>query len=186
MKDKRFMTDEERAEIGRDHRLREPRNRAGSEPAADAFAEEDHLTPLTDVVHRIEEREGRQLTESELAIARNVHQLAADRHMRVRQRRITPDTSTLLQRIDEVDDKHTRLDVDLRGDGNREHGRIAQLERFHSRIVKWALGSLIAIAGAAISFGIWMGSVRTDIDNLKQRSLQQRWRDFPMERTHAP
>lgn len=161
----------------------EKKPRASSEPAADAFdRDDDHFTPVSEVL----DGESLVLTERERRILHIVWRHTANMEMRGRKRSDSQDTAILLKRIDEIDDKHTRLDVDLRGDGNREHGRIATLERFHSRIVKWALGSLIAIAGAAISFGIWMGSVRTDIDNLKQRSLQQRWRDFSSERNHAP
>ncbi|HEX5064125.1 MAG TPA: hypothetical protein VFV99_32335 [Kofleriaceae bacterium] len=165
----------------------EKKPRATSQPAADSFAADDasQFTPVTDVLELLDAEI--VLTERERRMFFYLWKHSANQEMRGRKRSDSQDTSLLAKRLDEIDDKHTRLDVDLRGDGNREHGRVATLERFHARIVKWALGSLVAIAGAAISFGIWMGSVRTDIDNLKQRAQpSQRWRSFLPDSSASP
>ena len=189
MSDKKrpFMTDEERAQIGREHRLRgsETRERASSEPTADAFAEEDHLTPLEDVVKRIEHTKGAPLTVGELAVARRVHQIAADRHMRVRQQHITPEepyrgaagmTAEQEQRLDELE--ATVVETFGKSGKNGDFGTLKErVDKAEGRRW-WALtflaGVRVTVIGSAIAFGSWMGSIETEVEQLKARAFRVR------------
>jgi hypothetical protein len=184
------MDDDERATIGREHR-----QRASSEPVADAFAEEDHFTPVAEVVKRIEEAAGRLLTEDELRVAHETHRIAADRHMRVRQQHVTSEqpyrggagmTAEEAKRLDAVED--LLVEKFGRGGKNGDVGALrASVEKAEARrwwLLTFLAGLLVTVVGSAVAFGSWMGSIEADVETLKARALRRNGStpDYPAAR----
>lgn len=193
MSDKKrlFMTDEERAQISRDHRLQQRRattERASSEPAADAFAEEDHLTPITVVQERIEDELGRKLSEEGRAIVKALGRHDANQELRHRRRSDSQDTALLARRTDGVEDTLVEK-FGKDGKGGEFASLLERVKTAESRRW-WALtfvaGLLVTVITAAVAFGSWMGSIESDVETLKQRRSNRFPPEYPAAKDITP
>lgn len=150
--------------------------RASSEPTADAFDQDDHFTPITDVL------EGEEFipTERERRLLTIIWRHTANMEMRGRRRSDSQDSAQLARRIDDLE---TAV-VDTVGKSG-ENGKLGKtnervdtlkerVDKTESRrwtVIMAAISLAIAVIGSAFVLYRWIGNVETDVEWLKQRSF---------------
>jgi len=143
-------------------------------PVVDSFEGDDHLTPVAHVIERI----SRTFvpSERERTLIHLFWEHTANMEMRGRKRSDSSETSTLRKAIDALE---TAI-VDIRGERG-DNGKLGELKRrvdvAESRrwwAVTFLAGLAVAVVTAAIAFGVWKGSIETDVDNLKARAFRVR------------
>lgn len=186
MTDKRrpFMSDDERAMLGREERRRAITPAQGVPVQS---RDSDDFTPIGHIVAQLEERIG-ELSHREKLIVQAFGQHTANMEMRGRQRSDSQESATLMRRLDVVED----WIIDIVGKDGR-NGKIGTLKE---RIDKaesrrwWAItflaGLLVTVIGSAIAFGSWMGSIEADVEMLKQRRINRSTPEYPAAREATP
>lgn len=161
------MTDDERALIGLDRRrVATPVDGVTvDDPDADAFAAEDHFTPVVAVMERAVD-----LTDRERYLLQLVWRHTANMEMRSRKRSDSQDTSILAKEIDDL--KTAITDIVGKSGNNGKVGAIKErLDKTEARrwwVITYAAGLFVAVVTAAIAFGVWKGSIETDVKALKR------------------